>query len=105
LQSKVEQVDELQPEIEQQNEHVPEDLLEVAFKRKNKKSKRDKRARNQERSFPCKRCKTFLQDEITAAMHLHPNMAAGDMLITLNLWRFQLLLNLLTLLRTCSHTK
>ena len=80
----VESDDELQPTIEQHayaDETVQEDLLEEPFKRKNKKPKREKKARNQERRFLCKKCKPCLQDEIKAAMHSNPNMVAADQFI------------------------
>jgi hypothetical protein len=76
------QISDDEPIIEQpDDELVQEDLLEVPFKRKNKKSKREKKARNQERHFLCKKCKPCLQDEVTAAIHSNPNMAAGDRFI------------------------
>jgi hypothetical protein len=75
--------DELQPRTEiQDDEPVQEYLLEAPnFKRKNKKTKREKKAKNQERRFLCKKCKPCLQDEVTAAIHANPNMAAGDRFI------------------------
>ena len=80
----IESDDELQPTIEQHAEAdapVQEDLLEGPFKRKNKKPKREKKARNQERRFLCKYCKPCLQDEVTAAINSNPNLPAGDRFI------------------------
>ena len=81
----VESDDELQPTIEQHAgaDETVEDLLllEETFKRKNKKPKREKKARNQERRFLCKHCKPCLQDEVTAAIQSNPNMASGDRFI------------------------
>ena len=76
------QISDDEPIIEQpDDELVQEDLLEVPFKRKNKKPKREKKAIHQERCFLCKKCKPCLQDKIKAAMHSNPNMAAGDQFI------------------------
>ena len=64
------------------DETVQQNLLEVPIKRVKRKNKQPKgEKKSQERRFLCKKCKPCLQDEVTAAIHSNPNMAAGDQFI------------------------